>query len=451
ALPQQLLDRGARFVQVCDTQNSKSTSEREATRQLRYSLLAQTEAELQDHSFDFGVIENLNACPNPQEALFQLARVVSTRGSAVIGVPSPQAALQPNLEGASSSSQANLGYYELYDHVAEHFNDVRMLGQLPFVGYAIADFSAEREADVSVDTGFMPGGAEEPQWFWALASHEPVVGEAFAIVQLPLAGFNLPPVSAPQQSTEAVAVQGNQQQVSDQQAKLTAHIAQLETELQSQRQAALNASSAAAATSASSAASTQALKDQIAALGAQISQRDAQLALAKSERTALDARLAQLKGDLEELRNVPGSDQPVERSEEALADLNRLEGLLQERAAVVQRLEQQLAEAERVVGDLVRELDSSRQNAKPLLASVATAEPPAEVAQLQTRLDNLALANAERAALLATAEATIRELEHRLASASADSALPRSENEILAQPAQQQPAQQTAQSTELPS
>jgi hypothetical protein len=432
-----LLDRGARFVQVCDTQNSTSEREREATRQLRYSSLAQVEAELQDHSFDFGVIENLNACPNPKEALFQLARVISPRGAAAIGVPSPQAALQPNLEVASSSSSASLGYYELYDHVAEHFNDVRMLGQLPFMGYAMVDFSAEREADVSVDTAFMPGGAEEPQWFWALASHEPVVGEAFAIVQLSLAGFNLPLLSAPQQSAQSPEQQAIEQQAIEQQTKLTARIAHLERELQSQRQAAQTAISTAAAASASTSASTQTLKDQVTALRAELTQRDTQLAQAKGERSTLDATVAQLKAEIEELRNVPAS----EKSDEALADLNRLEGLLQERASVVQRLEQQLAEAERVVGDLVRELDAVRHSSMPPLALTGASEPSLEMTQLQTRLDNLALANAERAALLATAEATIRELEHRLISSAAQPTLPVGESEPQQQPIPQQPAE----------
>jgi hypothetical protein len=67
-------------------------------------------------------------------------------------------------------------------------------------------------------------------------------------------------------------------------------------------------------------------------------------------------------------------------------------------------------EAERVVGDLVRELDALRNHAavEPFMRESS------ELTELKAQLDNLALANAERATLLASAEATIRELEHKL-------------------------------------
>ena len=78
-----------------------------------------------------------------------------------------------------------LGYYELYDAVSAEFAEVRMLGQTPFVGYAVVDFAPDDEPEVSIDSGLVPGGAEEPEWFVALASRDPQENESFAIVQLP--------------------------------------------------------------------------------------------------------------------------------------------------------------------------------------------------------------------------------------------------------------------------
>jgi hypothetical protein len=75
--------------------------------------------------------------------------------------------------------------------VSQHFEEVRMLGQTPFVGYAIADFSAADASEVRIDTALLPGGAEEPEWFLALASALPVSPDAFSVIQLPLVDLEL--------------------------------------------------------------------------------------------------------------------------------------------------------------------------------------------------------------------------------------------------------------------
>src|SRR5690606_26474927 len=85
----------------------------------------------------------------------------------------------------SAGSSGSLDYYTLYDLVAAQFEHVRMLGQAPFVGYAIADFGAGGEPEPALDSAFVPGGAEEPEWFIALASSMSVHLDEFAVVQLP--------------------------------------------------------------------------------------------------------------------------------------------------------------------------------------------------------------------------------------------------------------------------
>ena len=85
----------------------------------------------------------------------------------------------------TTNTNKTLDYYALYDAVAAQFPHVRMLGQMPFVGYALADFGTEREPEPTFDSGFVPGGAEEPEWFIALASEHPTRLDEFAVIQLP--------------------------------------------------------------------------------------------------------------------------------------------------------------------------------------------------------------------------------------------------------------------------
>ncbi len=84
-----------------------------------------------------------------------------------------------------------------------------MLGQTPFVGYAIADFSASGEPEPALDTSFVPGGAEEPDYFIALASNQEVRLDEFAVIQLPtrrlLGSLHTLPTAAPVLTTPAAA------------------------------------------------------------------------------------------------------------------------------------------------------------------------------------------------------------------------------------------------------
>jgi hypothetical protein len=314
-----------------------------------------------------------------------------------VGVPNAEARLGLGL--APAASQTSLDYYELYDQVAEHFSDVRMLGQLPFVGYAIADFSAEREADISVDTTFVPGGAEEPEWFWALCSHEPIIGEAFSIIQLPLsqalAARTATRSKDPDRAADDAAqhARGGGPQIAALQSQL-AERDQLLTALKDKAATAEQRSNDLAASleraqTAASASETAASERWIA------------------ERNELLARLQQAE---QAAQSTQDSESLVEGKAAVAEEITRLEAQLRERAEHVAQLETRLVEAERVVGDLVREPDALRNHAavEPFMRESS------ELTELKAQLDNLALANAERATLLASAEATIRELEHKL-------------------------------------
>src|SRR6478609_8432068 len=186
SLPAQLMERGARSVHVCDPDAVRvsEAAARNRSTQISFSTLADSDLSLRDGAFELALIDNLGAY-DPQSMLRTAKRALGSRGVAVVACPNPEAAF-PLLRGSTSNATAtSLDYYALYDAVAAEFEHVRMLGQTPFVGYAIADFSASGEPEPALDTSFVPGGAEEPDFFIALASNQELRLDEFAVIQLP--------------------------------------------------------------------------------------------------------------------------------------------------------------------------------------------------------------------------------------------------------------------------
>ena len=192
-LPERLLERGARQVQVFDPDSVRVAEAIAASRnrQVAYTALDQAGSAARDGVFDFGIIEDLaTAGPHAADWLGRFRRALSKRALGLIA--SRNADIGRRLLPAADAGTAPLGYYELYDSISQHFDEVRMLGQTAFVGYAIADFSAAEEPEVRIDTAFVPGGAEEPESFLALVSALPTPAEAFSVIQLPFADLEPP-------------------------------------------------------------------------------------------------------------------------------------------------------------------------------------------------------------------------------------------------------------------
>ena len=61
-----------------------------------------------------------------------------------------------------------------------------MLGQIPFVGYTVAELAPLAELEPTLDAGFVAGGTEEPEWFIAAASAQQFELDGFTVVQLPM-------------------------------------------------------------------------------------------------------------------------------------------------------------------------------------------------------------------------------------------------------------------------
>ena len=184
ALPLRLLERGARVVLVCDpdpVRLAEATAKNRAS-SLSFSALGDGQLALRDGAFDVAIVEDAGIT-DPVALVKRLRRALTPRGVAILASSNPETRVP--LLPQRASGAISLDYYALYDAVKAEFEHVRMLGQAPFVGYVIADFAPEGTPEPSLDTAFLPSGAEEPEVFIAVASQHPVELEAFAVVQLP--------------------------------------------------------------------------------------------------------------------------------------------------------------------------------------------------------------------------------------------------------------------------
>jgi len=374
SLSLQLLERGARSVHVCDADPVRvaEATARNRSTQITFSALADSDLSVRDGAFELTLIENLGAF-NALSILKKAHRALAPRGAALIACPNPEASFP--LLRASHPAATALDYYALYDAVAAEFEHVRMLGQTPFVGYAIADFSASGEPEPALDTSFVPGGAEEPDLFIALAAGHEVRLDEFAVIQLPtkqlLASVERPRRTerieappAPKVDTRELARLKTwsaeleaRASTADERAdhaeaeleELRGKISALESEQQAERsrheqelgklRSELNAKQT----------ELSAKQTELNTKQAELSTKQAELSTKQAELSKVRSELAERERQLQERAN-----------EDAKGELTEFERQLAERGAEVRRLEQELRTAERTGRELVRELERRR-------------------------------------------------------------------------------------------
>jgi hypothetical protein len=465
-LSDQLLDRGARLVHVYDSDPTRAAeaAARNRSQNLWFAPLSDGELALRERSFDLALVENLAAHAEAASLLKRIRRTLTGRGAAIVACPNPDVRLR--LLSDPSSSNKTLDYYALYDAVAELFPFVRMLGQMPFVGYALADFGTEREPEPTIDSGFVPGGAEEPEWFIALASEHQTRLDEFAVIQLPfraaLGSTKIvvleqqlrASVAAERRSRERLAELEAQPRAGDARMRPVrvpepADVVELRREIE-RREAWIKGLEARATAADERADATQAeleeertqsadLRQQLEAAQARCAELERASAAAeqRSEETASAASAAsaaartteqlaaseQRAAELE-LR-ASNAEQQITLLENKVAELTRtdedgtaneifrLEAQLAERGGEVRRLERELREAERVGKELVREISALSATADRE-APAAPSDPAQTLSELRLKLDALAALNAEREADLTAARWAIQALEARL-------------------------------------
>lgn len=182
-IAERLLERGARLVHVYDADNSRvvEAATRNSSRSVSYAPLGEGGLAVREGAFDVAIVEDLSAATEPAQLLRKVKRCLGPRGVALVATRNPEV----RTELLTGSVPGKLSYYELYDTAIAEFEEVRMLGQTPFVAYAVVDFAPAGEPQVSLDNGFVPGGAEEPEFFIALASSREIKLDEFSVIQLP--------------------------------------------------------------------------------------------------------------------------------------------------------------------------------------------------------------------------------------------------------------------------
>ncbi|HET9959524.1 MAG TPA: hypothetical protein VFQ61_33765 [Polyangiaceae bacterium] len=184
-VPEALVERGARWVHVCDPDSARQSeaAARSQHKAVTFGRLDEGPLSLRDGFFDLVLLEDLSRAPDPAAVLTPLARLLAPRGVALIGAPN-RSVTEPWLLTSSEGEASSVDYYRLYELVSSTWPAVRMLGEVPFVGYAIVDFSAEDEPSPVLDTSLLGGSAEEPEYFIALAGRERRALDEYMVVQV---------------------------------------------------------------------------------------------------------------------------------------------------------------------------------------------------------------------------------------------------------------------------
>jgi SAM-dependent methyltransferase len=186
-LVESLADRGARLVHGYDPDAARAVeaaarSGRIAAPRPVFAALSD-DLGIRDGAFDVVVVPDLAALADASEAIRRIRRMLSPTGVAIIASRNPDAPRW--LVRAGAVVQSGPSYYDLYDLVSLQFPEVKMLGQAPFVGYAIVDFAAD-EPEVTVDATLLDE-PEAPEWYVVVASDRRLEVESYALVELPLA------------------------------------------------------------------------------------------------------------------------------------------------------------------------------------------------------------------------------------------------------------------------
>jgi SAM-dependent methyltransferase len=415
AAPRLLVERGARIVQVCDPNPARveEASERLSAPGLSFTTFADEVLQARESSFDFVLVENLAAF-EARAVVARAKRLLAARGVALFATPNREstAPLLPPPEPTA----APLDYYALYDLASAEFEHVRMLGQAPFVGYAIVDFAPEGNPEPTIDSEFVPRGSEEPELFVALASRHRASVAAYAVIQLPMHRVLARTPHAPAAAPPPVLARGARTGTPDLEARLRrqeAWIAELEARAET-----------ADARADAADEQVETLEQELAALRSRApdrteidralgDERRASLALAEaeSEKTRLESKLVELERAIavregvvakleaavaerdrviaESVRTITDRDRLIAERDRLIAerdhaiadrdaklgelqngagadladDLGALEEQLEERGREIRRLEHDLAEAERIGRALVEDLGQSRAQA----------------------------------------------------------------------------------------
>jgi hypothetical protein len=385
-LAEHLLDRGARLVAVFDPDPARAAevATRAPSSNASFAPLADGAWALRDAAFDCAIVEDLGATDEAASLLRRVRRALAPRGAALVSCANPE--VRARLLPGAFPAGTRIDYYRLYDLMSEQFELVKMLGQAPFVGYAVVAFSPEGDPEPAIDTGFLPAGGEEPEHFIALGSSLPVKLEEFAVVELPARNVL---ASSGARGDDLALARSNEQRVREQLAKAEAENAKLEQTLRER-------------------GVLEAPAKEVGALREELEKRDVWLSQLEARAATADARADTAEEELDAERAQK------EKVEQQLGDAHaraaKLEQQLAEARGRVARLEERIAEHDARAGDARRLLAEGEARGANLERQAAA--NGARLAQLEQQLS-------ERDSARAALEQRLREAEEKLAALAA--------------------------------
>lgn len=191
SVPQGLLDLGARGVHVFDPDPARAANaSRRAPRGVTVRALV-GDLDVRDGAFDLAVVPDVAELNDPRGAITRLRRAVATDGAVVaMGRAKLAHGEGDGVPFAAELGPAALEYAELYDLFAVQFDEVSLVGVVPFRGVVFAELGGEDEETpaVSVDTRLAP--PDGPSVFVVVAGQrsdrkERPALDPYAIVQVP--------------------------------------------------------------------------------------------------------------------------------------------------------------------------------------------------------------------------------------------------------------------------
>jgi hypothetical protein len=409
-LAEELVLRGARLVHVYDTDAARVA---EATAQGRdrsifFGTLPESgDVGVRDGAFDLVIVPDLSFIEDKSALLALARRVLAPSGAALIA--SPNADATAPLIAVEETGSA-LGYYELYEAIAEHFSSVRMLGQAPFVGYAVAEFSVE-DPEPTIDTSLAESEGKEPDWFVVLASDRSIRLDPFALIELPKR------VAAEARQAEPRFARGSSSEPPAASSSEGGSGTVLVNILEAEREAALESLRQQEQIVKEERFRADHASTELAALREELHLANEKCRATEQRLEDEEARRGALENELERARQNPELDDLRERvrkldaSSDSLVreheeDVGRLEAQLRDRGKEVQELRAEVERREK----LVRELIATNLPALPE-PSASSNGHEGVIADLSARLDRLASEVATREADLQAARWKIAQLE----------------------------------------
>jgi len=185
-LAEHALDRGARLVQVLDSDPRRVAHAAAHRGQRRVSYAQLTESAFRDGAYDCAIVEDVGALADPQRVLLGVRRALSQRGIALLCAPSDE-----GTSGLLGAQAGTLDLERLEDLALRVFEDAWLLGQAPFVGYSIVSLSLDGPPEPALDNELLGRAGDQADFYVAVCGTREALSrvdfEDMTIVQLPAA------------------------------------------------------------------------------------------------------------------------------------------------------------------------------------------------------------------------------------------------------------------------